>query len=116
MGFPRQESWSGLPFPPPRDLPYPGIQPASPVSPALAGGFFTTSTTWGSEEVTPQDNWDFAGRGGGHGAVLPAALQYKAETGPAACGQRERLRELGSGQSVEGVRKEGQGLYLPQGP
>ena len=34
----RQEYWSGLPFPPPRDLPDPGIQPASP---ALAGGFFT---------------------------------------------------------------------------
>ena len=31
--------WSGLPFPPPGDLPDPGIEPASP---ALAGGFFTT--------------------------------------------------------------------------
>jgi len=30
--------WSGLPFPPPRDLPDPGIEP---VSPTLAGGFFT---------------------------------------------------------------------------
>ena len=39
MGFPRQESWSGLPFPSPGDLPDPGIKPASP---ALAGGFFTT--------------------------------------------------------------------------
>ena len=37
-GFSSQESWSGLPFPPPRDLPNPGIEP---VSPALAGGFFT---------------------------------------------------------------------------
>jgi len=36
MGFPRQEYWSGLPFP---SLPYPGIKPASP---ALVGGFFTT--------------------------------------------------------------------------
>ena len=35
MGFSRQEYWSGLPCPPPRDLPDPGIQPASPVSPAL---------------------------------------------------------------------------------
>ena len=35
MGFPRQEYWSGLPFPPPRHLPDPGIEPASPVSPAL---------------------------------------------------------------------------------
>ena len=31
MGFPRQEYWSGLPFPPPRDLPDPGIEPAPPV-------------------------------------------------------------------------------------
>ena len=45
MGFPRQEYWSGLPFPPPGDLPSPGIDPASlasPVIPALAGRFFTT--------------------------------------------------------------------------
>ena len=35
MGFPRQEYWSGLPFPPPGDIPVPGIKPASPVSPAL---------------------------------------------------------------------------------
>ena len=42
MGFPRQEYLSGLPFPSPRDLPYPGIEPISLVSPALAGGFFTT--------------------------------------------------------------------------
>ena len=42
MGFYRQEYWSGLPFPPPRDLPDAGIEPASPMSPALAGGFFTT--------------------------------------------------------------------------
>ena len=38
MGFPRQEYWSGLPFPCPRDLPNPGVEPESP---ALAGGFFT---------------------------------------------------------------------------
>ena len=37
---------SGLPFPSPGDLPDPGIKPASLMSPALAGGFFTTSTTW----------------------------------------------------------------------
>ena len=41
MGFPRQEHWSGLPFPPPGDLPSPGIKPESLVSPALAGRFFT---------------------------------------------------------------------------
>jgi len=39
MGFPRQEYWSGLPFPSPGDLPEPGIEA---VSLALAGGFFTT--------------------------------------------------------------------------
>ena len=39
MGFPRQEYWSGLPFPFPRDLPDPGIKP---ISSALSGGFFTT--------------------------------------------------------------------------
>ena len=42
MGFPRQEYWSGLPFPPPADLPDPEIEPVSLVSPALAGGFLTT--------------------------------------------------------------------------
>ena len=39
MGFPRQDYYSGLPFPSPRDLPNPEIQP---MSPALLGRFFTT--------------------------------------------------------------------------
>ena len=43
MGFSRQEYWSGLPCPPPGDLPDPGIKLGSL---ALAGGFFTTSATW----------------------------------------------------------------------
>ena len=42
MGFSSQEYWSGLAFPPPGDLPNPGIQPGSPKSPALAGRFPTT--------------------------------------------------------------------------
>ena len=46
MRFPRQEYWSGLPCPPLGDLPNPGIEPMSLMSPALAGGFFTTSATW----------------------------------------------------------------------
>ena len=46
VGFSRQEHWSGLPFPSPGDLPDPGIQTASPVSPALAGRVFTISATW----------------------------------------------------------------------
>ena len=37
-----QEYWSGLPFPLPRDLPDPGIEPMFLMSPALASGFFTT--------------------------------------------------------------------------
>ena len=36
MGFPRQEYCGGLPFPSPGDLPYPGLEPAPPVSPASA--------------------------------------------------------------------------------
>ena len=46
VGFSRQEYWSGLPCPPPGDHPDPGIESASLTSPALAGGFFTTSATW----------------------------------------------------------------------
>ena len=46
LGFPRQEYWSGLPCPPPGDLPDLGIKPASLMSLALAGRFFTTSATW----------------------------------------------------------------------
>ena len=41
MAFPRQEYWSGFLFPSPGDLPDPGIEP---VSPTLAGGFFTTES------------------------------------------------------------------------
>ena len=41
MGFSRQEYWSGLPCPPPGDLPDPGIEPTSLMSPALAGGFIS---------------------------------------------------------------------------
>ena len=44
MGFPRQEYWSGLPYPPPEDLPNPRIEPESFVSPALADEFFTPAT------------------------------------------------------------------------
>ena len=42
IGFSRQEYWSGLPFPPPGDLPNPVIETTLPTSPALAGGFLTT--------------------------------------------------------------------------
>ena len=46
MGFSRQKYWSGLPRPPAGDLPEPGIKPTSLPTPAQAGGFFTTITTW----------------------------------------------------------------------
>ena len=46
MGFSRQEHWSGLPFPSPGDHPNPEVKPTSLASPALAGRFFTTSTTF----------------------------------------------------------------------
>ena len=45
MGFSRQEYWSGLPCPPPGDLPDPVIELASLTSPALESGLFTTSAT-----------------------------------------------------------------------
>ena len=47
MRFPRQEYWNGLPFPSPGNLPHPGTEPESLMSPAVAGGFFTTSATRG---------------------------------------------------------------------
>ena len=43
MGFSRQEYWSGLPFPTPRDLPNPEMEPECPVASVLAGGFLTTA-------------------------------------------------------------------------
>ena len=47
MGFSRQEHWSGFPC----HLPDPGVEPMSLMSPALAGGFFTTSATWEAQDV-----------------------------------------------------------------
>ena len=46
MGFSRQEYWSGLPCPPLGNLLSAGMEPVSLTLPALACGFFTTSTTW----------------------------------------------------------------------
>jgi len=59
MGFCRQEYWSRLPCPPPGDHPDLEIKPMALVFPALAGRFFTTSTTWEAQyssihsELTP---------------------------------------------------------------
>ena len=52
MGFSRQEYWSGFPRPPPGDLPDPGIQPTSLLSPALTVGFITTSAIWEAPKKT----------------------------------------------------------------
>ena len=49
MGYPRQEYWSGLPFPFPGDLPDPGSEPVSLVSPSLAGRFYTTLQSYSNE-------------------------------------------------------------------
>ena len=61
MGFSRQEYWSGLPCPPPGDLPDPGIEPTSLTSSALAGRFFIPSATWEAPTCTytpTNDSWE----------------------------------------------------------
>ena len=77
MQFPRQEYWSGLPFPPPGNFPNPRIKPTSQVSPTLAGGFFTTSTTW--EALQPRElrlicSMPYLGKGKASVHVLTAWL------------------------------------------
>ena len=52
MGFSRQEYWSGLPYPPPGDLPNPGIKPVSLIS-CIAGGFFTAEPSRKPLNLTP---------------------------------------------------------------
>ena len=61
MGFFRHEYWSGLPCPPPGDLPDPGIEPASPVSPALASRFFTfcVGSLTGLHTFTEAPSWRY---------------------------------------------------------
>ena len=55
MGFPKQESWSGLPFPPPGDLLNPEVKLTFPV---LAGGFFTAEPP-GKPKVVSNSGFDF---------------------------------------------------------
>ena len=83
MGFSRQEYWSGLPFPPPGDLPDPEIEPTSPASPALAWGFFTTETLGKprsrnselySEFVVCWTDWFQIGKGVCQGCILSSCL------------------------------------------
>ena len=77
MGFPKQKYWSESPFPSPGDLPDPRIELASPrPPPALAGQFFTTSTTGeASKDITQEqlDGRDTKGMGKGTGSRLSMA-------------------------------------------
>ena len=61
MEFPRQEHWSGLPFLSPGDLPTPGIELASLVSPALASAFFTTEPPGKPHQTAEMSNNSFNG-------------------------------------------------------
>ena len=54
MGFSRQEHWSGLLCPPLGGLPNPRIELTYPLSPALAGAFFTTSAPWEAHKSDSQ--------------------------------------------------------------
>ena len=61
MGFSRQEYCRGLPFPPPGDLPNPGIEPASAEAPALPGRFFTPKppgkfSSWPRSSIRQETN------------------------------------------------------------
>ena len=57
MGFSRQEYWSGFPFPPPGDLPDPGIEPVSPVSPALQVDSLPTTEPLGKPLEIPGEHF-----------------------------------------------------------
>ena len=65
VGFSKKEYWSGLPCPSPGDLPNPGIEPSSLMSPALAGRFFTISTTWEGQRTSAIHMDSHASLGGG---------------------------------------------------
>ena len=73
MGFSRQAYWSGLPFPPPRDLPDPRIERL--MSPASAGRFFTSSTIWEALWRPQIRLWNLSALGAGQGSVTHPALQ-----------------------------------------
>ena len=62
MGFSRQEYWSGLPCPPPGDLPDPGIEPLSLTSPALGGGLHLLHWEVGSLALALPGKWKRQGR------------------------------------------------------
>ena len=79
MGFSRQEYWTELPYPSPGDLPDPGNEPTSLMSPALAGEFFTTSTPW---EAHVEIHIDVT-------ISLYVIFRPKKEGNPAICDNRE---------------------------
>ena len=76
MGCSRQEYWSGLPCPPPGDLPNSGIEPTSIRSPVLAAGFLTTSTTWEAPPHTQHTHPQF-NHGESYQANLSEGAFYK---------------------------------------
>ena len=60
MGFPKQEYWNGLPFPTPGDLPHGGVEPRSPVSPALEVDSLVLSRLGGPiKQLAKYYSWSF---------------------------------------------------------
>ena len=92
MGFSRQEHWSGLPSPPPGDLPYSGTKPASLTSPA---GFFTISATWETQRCTIAD------------FKLTRVLILHHSSSPPFCGNSVFSHPQASSSSLELQRKSG---------
>ena len=111
MGFSRQEYWSGLPRPPPGNLPDPGIEPESLMSHALAGGLFTTSATWEAQSQTGAPTyfsihvelrWVLSSA-----TATPSLQSQQKPTG------RISLTPTGAPGGQVGIRQEGLGLGLP---
>ena len=100
MGFPRQEYWGGLPFSPLRDLPDPGIEPnfpESPLSPALAGGFFTTASPGKPKTTKNQTSsmWNNSLQDTGHLAIKDSnSWETGTNEGSSARGPLTALREF----------------------
>ena len=112
MGFSRQEYWSGLPRPPPGNLPDSGIEPESLMSPALGGRFFTTSTTWEARSQTGAPTyfsirvelrWRLSSA-----TPTPSLQSQQKPTG------KISLTLTGAPGGWVGVRQEGLGLGLPE--
>ena len=71
MGFSRQENWSGLPCPPPVDLPNPGIKPISLATPVFQAGSLTTEPPWKAHSLVYQytNAWNYQ-------KLSPSALKW----------------------------------------